>query len=191
VGNQFFLVTANGIPLCKVGYSIHPPDRHAEAIGESSTWHPEEFTILFFKWVPNMKVAEDKVHAFFQEQTVLPAYPKGGVEWILAQPDRVRYIFEALEGGPVLETVEDLVRPPPVPREAPPLVKVATVNMSYIDWRRLVAAHGLATAEEYTEWQSTHPEAPTLPDLLTGCFQGITNYNSLTEGLFGRSGRQR
>ena len=189
--NASYIVEVNGIPLCKVGKSIHPPERHAEAIGESSTWHPEEFIIRFVKWVPSMKTAEDKVHMFFEESSVLPAYPKGGVEWILAHPERVRHVFDALEGGPILESTEGLIRPSPVSRETPLIAKVATVNMTFTEWRRLIAGHGLATAEDYTQWQSTHPDAPSLSDLLTGCFEGMTNYNELVADLFGTGRRQR
>jgi hypothetical protein len=259
-----FIVEANGVPLCKLGKSIHPPERHAEAVGESSTWHPEEFVILFLKWVPSMRTAEDKVHAFFEEETVLPAYPKGGVEWILAQPDRIRHVFDALEGEPVLESVDGLIRPSPVPRESSitecstkdtPIErfvsqwdgaekcslelfeeyriwcvennehpvesqlhlgkrlqsfvkngliasqrksgntnyywKPPSATITFADWKEIVCLNNLTTAEEYFEWQSTHPEVPSLEVLLTGRFEGITNYNSLVEGLFGRGGRQR
>lgn len=264
MNGEWFLVEAKGLVQCKLGKSIRPPDRLTEAMSESSTWHPERFRILFFKSVPSMKDAEDTLRTFFGKTHITPAYLKGGIEWHLVQPERARHLFEAIEGGSVLESTEDIAWPRPVPREETttecttvetsikkflsqwdgtemssadlfekyrswcvennevPLEnqiqlgrrlltcikdgllasqrkggntnyywKPPSATITFADWKDVVGRNNLTTAEEYTEWQSTHPDLPSLEVLLTGRFEGITNYNSLTEGLFGRSGRQR
>lgn len=191
VCSEWFILQANGKPLCKLGKSVFPPQRLAEAKETASTWEPARFHVLFCKYVPSMKGAEDTVHEFFKNAHIAQGYPNegSGTEWFLVDICRVRHVFEALDGDPVLETMEGLTRPPPVSREEP--VTVAKVSISYADWKREIMNARLPTAEDYIEWQRGHPDFPSLNDLLTGCFEGITNYNTLVEGLFGRGGRQR
>ena len=115
-GMRHILHCANNLTMCKVGKSLRPPDRLAKAEGEASTWHPEEFQLLYMKYVPSMKFAEGKIHEFFKETNVTPAYLKGGREWFLSDPNRVRCVMEALEGDPIRESADEPVRPPPVKR---------------------------------------------------------------------------
>jgi hypothetical protein len=186
------LCCANNMPMCKVGKGIHPPDRLAEAVGEASTWHPEEFQLLCMKFVPSMKFAEDKIHEFFKETNVTPAYPKGGIEWFLADPARVRWVMEALEGDPIRESADGLVRPPPVKRsDALPQPVVIVPAMTYAAWKEVIQQNELRTAGQYSDWQEAHPDFPSLDDLTTGCFEGHTNYNVLVTGVFGAERRQR
>lgn len=183
---------ANNLPICKIGVSIHPPDRQAEAVGEASTWHPEEFRLLYMKPVPSVKFAEDKLHDFFKETNVTPAYPKGGREWFLVDPDRVRCVMEALEGGPIRESADGMVRPPPVKRgDVIPQPVAIVPAMTYSEWKEVIQQNELRTAAQYSGWQETHPDFPSLDVLVTGCFEGHTNYNFLVTGMFGAERRQR
>ena len=99
VGNEIFKVTVEGGGvLVKIGRSKDERTRNNEANSESSTWHPESIRTICVKRVPSMRKAEDKLHCFFQENNVKPAYPRGGVEWfVISNIDRVVAVFEALE----------------------------------------------------------------------------------------------
>lgn len=97
VGGRWRMVTADGIPMVKLGKSKESDVRHEEPVRESSTWHPERFTCIFKKRVPSMREAEKKLHTFFEEDNVIPAYPKGGVEWFVVSLERVKMVFDALK----------------------------------------------------------------------------------------------
>ena len=97
IGGEWHMVMVNGLPMVKIGFSKEPEVRHEEPVRESSTWHPERFRCIDLKKVPSMRDAEKKLHTFFEEDNITPAYPKGGVEWFVVSLERVKMVFEALK----------------------------------------------------------------------------------------------